>query len=580
MHNAHHEDSLAPDNHRHGNQTEVPQEILENEIDPALPRAFGLFYDDAEEQRVVHTQKIGSLEDILAKQEQDEHESEAFGSARQIVDIFKSARTETDLPSGKKLSRRPHLVITGGFVRDILLEKTPKDIDFATNLTYEEVEKLLSDAWKTELEEKKITLKRTGALFPIMRVHLASGEEYEIATFRTESGTTDGRRPEHMETVRQAGKDADRRDLTINALFYNPLSGNVIDYVDGLKDIREKKLRFVGDPAERISEDNTRMLRYLRFLQKTGFEEDPAAKQAIQEAAENIKLRPGESIVSEVERTFGEGNVGTYLERLHEYGLLQHLLPEVSKLEDCEQGPPYHMEGNALKHTVLVANGLPKNTSVELCWAAILHDIGKHATRSEETDEDGHRKVHFYGHENISTSDAQTILTTNRFPAMSPERRKGRQKIFDIVAHHIEIFEFHKLGQGKAERFLDETAEYWDELYALAVADIRASYGESPAIDEEHERDITAVARRRKQILDERAEAQSPIAKIFKVINGDLIKERYIALYGTKLDDKKHGKLVGSVKKRAHELIQEQYAVEERAARDILDTVIQENPPN
>ena len=456
----------------------------------------------------------------------------------------------------------------------------PKDIDFATNLTYEETEQLLSDSFGTDIAEGRIRFQRTGEAFPVMRIKFEDGDEYEVATFRKEEGATDGRHPDTIETIRYPGADADRRDFTVNALFYNPLSGNVIDYVGGLRDIDDRTLRFVGDPAERIEEDHLRMLRYLRFLQKTGFSEDPKARSAIRASAEQVLRLPAERITDELNRTFALGNVGNTLERLQDYGLLEKLLPEVANLASCKQGPPYHMEGDVFRHTVLVANGLPQSAGTELAWAAILHDIGKPETRSEEPAKDGSPAVHFLEHEHASVRDAREILA----PTDDSKKRfafsgKSAETIRNLIEKHIKIFSFADMRRGTAEAFLKETRDYWDDLYALAIADTRASHGSDPSLDANRMHNLERISERAQEIFAFWEQAKDAINEITALVNGNLIKERYAALHGIELTGRRQ-KIIGAIKNAAQAKIREERILDPDTARETLDAVIATFPPD
>jgi len=358
------------------------------------------------------------------------------------------------------------------------------------------------------------------------------------------------------------------------------LSGNVIDYVGGLRDIDDRTLRFVGDPAERIEEDHLRMLRYLRFLQKTGFSEDPKARSAIRASAEQVLRLPAERITDELNRTFALGNVGNTLERLQDYGLLEKLLPEVANLASCKQGPPYHMEGDVFRHTVLVANGLPQSAGTELAWAAILHDIGKPETRSEEPAKDGSPAVHFLEHEHASVRDAREILA----PTDDSKKRfafsgKSAETIRNLIEKHIKIFSFADMRRGTAEAFLKETRDYWDDLYALAIADTRASHGSDPSLDANRMHNLERISERAQEIFAFWEQAKDAINEITALVNGNLIKERYAALHGIELTGRRQ-KIIGAIKNAAQAKIREERILDPDTARETLDAVIATFPPD
>lgn len=149
------------------------------------------------------------------------------------------------------------LFVVGGAVRDLLLNKKPKDFDLATNALPQTVQDLLSPFYKT-LE--------TGKNFGIINV-ITSGGEYEIATFRKDIGA--GRRPDAVEFT-TIDNDVKRRDLTINALFYDIDKGEVVDLVGGVDDLKNNIVRTVGNAEERFQEDPLRIMRFFRFSAQAG----------------------------------------------------------------------------------------------------------------------------------------------------------------------------------------------------------------------------------------------------------------------------------------------------------------------
>ena len=163
------------------------------------------------------------------------------------------------------------LYIVGGAVRDALLGKTPKDYDLATGADPDRVIKIVS-------QDPTHKIDLTGKSFGVVRVRTAAGEEYEIATFRKDIG--EGRRPDSVEfTTIEA--DVKRRDLTINALFYDLSTGEAVDYVGGIADIEDGIVRAVGDPALRFREDKLRILRAVRFAARLGSDLDQGTVSAI-----------------------------------------------------------------------------------------------------------------------------------------------------------------------------------------------------------------------------------------------------------------------------------------------------------
>jgi tRNA nucleotidyltransferase (CCA-adding enzyme) len=191
-------------------------------------------------------------------------------------------RTKTDLPMPpgvrdlhKVFKDAGHeLYLVGGAVRDHVLGKTPKDYDLATDADPDKVLSLLKD---DERFNKKLDI--TGKDFGVVRVFDPQNEEYEIATFREDVG--EGRRPDEVKFT-SIDEDVKRRDLTINALFYDLNKNEIVDFVGGVPDAQNKVIRTVGNPEDRFREDKLRILRVLRFAGRMNGKIDEATKNAIQ----------------------------------------------------------------------------------------------------------------------------------------------------------------------------------------------------------------------------------------------------------------------------------------------------------
>lgn len=163
----------------------------------------------------------------------------------------------------------------GGCVRDALLGLQPKDIDIATTAHPDEVERLFNHTVAVG--------KKFGIIVVVEGKH-----SIEVATFRKESGYRDGRRPEQIE-YSGPEEDSVRRDFTVNALFYDPLKKEIIDFQNGIADLDQKKLRCVGDPDRRFSEDYLRILRCFRFALVLNFQIDPATLQSALKYRDGLK---------------------------------------------------------------------------------------------------------------------------------------------------------------------------------------------------------------------------------------------------------------------------------------------------
>ncbi len=259
----------------------------------------------------------------------------------------------------------------GGCVRDLLLGRPPDDYDVATSARPEEVQKLFGP-------------KRTlaiGASFGVILVHgprRSPAGDVEVATFRTEGPYLDGRRPENV-TFATAEEDAQRRDFTINGMFYDPLAEQVSDYVGGRDDLARKIVRAIGDPLARFREDKLRMLRAVRFVARFGFDLDPQTADAVQAMSAEILVVSQERIADELKKMLVHPRRRRALELAHDLNLLTVILPELA--------PVAATAGWAAgkDHWLATLKALESldNPRFELALAAALHDVACDGTADE-----------------------------------------------------------------------------------------------------------------------------------------------------------------------------------------------------
>jgi len=207
----------------------------------------------------------------------------------------------------------------GGWVRDFLMKKPSDDIDIATSASVSEIQSLFS---------KTVPV---GISFGIIIV-IEGGHSFEVATFRKESGYADGRRPTSIEPA-TAEEDAQRRDFTINGMFYNPLTKELLDYVEGEKDVRKGVIRAIGDPHMRFLEDRLRMMRAVRYSTRFNFPIESDTLQAILAHAKDLFPSVAmERIWQECKKMAQFGRFDTGLIILHRLGLLGTIFPELNPI--------------------------------------------------------------------------------------------------------------------------------------------------------------------------------------------------------------------------------------------------------
>ena len=303
----------------------------------------------------------------------------------------------------------------GGSVRDMLMEKEPEDYDIATSAKPDEIEELIP---------KTIPIgKEFGVILGIV-----NGHHFEVATFRSDSSYSDGRRPDAI-IFTSAKEDALRRDFTINGIFYDPIKKEVLDFVDGQKDIKNKVVRFIGEAHERIKEDHLRLVRGIRFKNNFGFEYGPNTKKAIKELSHLIEGVSNERISDEMTKMLLHPHRAHSMKELDEYGIMERILPEITDCKHVKQPIQYHQEGDVFSHILKCLHDVPEEfINKELIWALLLHDIGKPTTFKRKSD-----RIHFNGHAELGAKMARVVC--KRLKLSNAETNK----IAWLIDHHMSI---------------------------------------------------------------------------------------------------------------------------------------------
>ncbi len=319
----------------------------------------------------------------------------------------------------------------GGCVRDWLLHRAPGDYDIATNALPGEIERLF---------------RRTipvGKKFGVLVVKEPAGD-FQVATFRAEADYQDGRHPGQV-TFGDPRADAQRRDFTINGLFYDPVRGELLDWVGGQRDLRARLIRTIGAPEERFAEDHLRLLRAVRFAAQLHFQLEPETLAAARRLAPKIQGISAERARDELIKLFQPPHAARGLRLLREADLTRWLLPELAATETCAQSPDYHPEGTVFEHLALMLEHLPAESDPLLPWAVLLHDIAKPrtATRDPATG-----AIHFYGHEKRGAEMARAILERLRFP------RKAIDTVASVVLHHMQFKDVPQMRKATLRRML------------------------------------------------------------------------------------------------------------------------------
>jgi poly(A) polymerase len=332
------------------------------------------------------------------------------------------------------LQRKGHqALLVGGCVRDLLLGRQPADYDVTTDATPDQVLAVFPDGIAV------------GAQFGVILVR-RDGWNLEVATFRSDVGYSDGRHPDRVEYSRTPMEDVQRRDFTINGLLMRHDTGEILDYVQGQRDLKAGVIRAIGEPERRFAEDKLRMLRAVRFAARFGFEIEAATFAAIRRHAKEVMQVSAERIRDELTKLLTEGFARTGFELLDKAWLLSILLPEIAAMKGVEQPPEYHPEGDVWIHTLLMLEGIPPGASATLGWGVLLHDVGKPPT-FRPISETGER-IRFDGHVDVGERMGEEILRRLRFS------NDDTQQVVALIANHMKFKDVEGMRKATLKRFV------------------------------------------------------------------------------------------------------------------------------
>lgn len=299
----------------------------------------------------------------------------------------------------------------------------------------------------------------TYARFGTAMVRLA-GTAVELATARAESYSKDSRKP----VVRSASlqEDARRRDFTVNALLRNVHSNELADPLcQGLKDLEGRILRTPLEPRCTFYDDPLRMLRAVRFRWQLGLEPAAGLYEAIRKEVERLRVVSAERIRDELVRMLALERASGCLQDLADLGLLGSFAPELAAMQHVEQGSYHHLD--VWRHTLKVVDNVDQGDRT-LRLAALLHDVGKPATRSI----DAAGSIRFYGHESVGEELSRQVLLRLRFSAEQIEA------VARLVKNHMRLGSAPSFSPAAARRLLRDLGEDSERLFALVDADQRA----------------------------------------------------------------------------------------------------------
>lgn len=316
----------------------------------------------------------------------------------------------------------------GGSVRDKLRGVAAHDFDIATNAVPDEIMKLFP---------KTVPV---GVQFGVVIV-IEEGVSFEVATFRTEGDYKDGRHPGRVAFATLV-EDAKRRDFTVNGLYFDSKTNQIVDLVDGQKDLKAKIIRTIGNAEERFLEDHLRMMRAIRFAVQLGFEIEPKTFEMVKKHAALISKISIERVRDELSKTLTSADPARGIRLLDETGILKIILPEMEVMKGVEQPSEYHPEGDVYIHTLMLVEGL-KNAPIELAMGCLLHDVAKPQTFVRASD-----RIRFHGHDKIGAEMSEKICKRLAFSNVQTGL------ICTLVAEHLRFKDAKQMKLSTLKRFL------------------------------------------------------------------------------------------------------------------------------
>lgn len=350
--------------------------------------------------------------------------------------------------------------IVGGCVRDLLVEKEPKDWDITTNATPTEIQQIFPDSFY-ENDFGTVGVK----VSPFLKGGKENREHdvVEVTTYRIETTYSDRRRPDEIQFAKSLEEDLSRRDFTMNALalLVKNVENNeaeIIDLFEGKNDIEEKKIRAVGNANRRFNEDALRMMRAIRFASQLNFTIEETTFQAIQDNHYLIKHISAERIKDEFSKIILSDYAKHGIELLHRTGLLQHIVPELETGINVEQN--HHHIYTVWEHNLKTLEFCPsKKLAVRL--AALFHDLGKPEVKSFR---DG--KATFYNHEYVSANWTRNILRRLHFSNEIVE------KTVLLVKNHMFYYSVGEVTEAAVRRIIKKVGlENMQDLMDLRIGD-------------------------------------------------------------------------------------------------------------
>lgn len=387
--------------------------------------------------------------------------------------------------------------LVGGGVRDLMLEREPKDFDVATDATPEEVKSLFRNC------------RLIGRRFRLAHVHFGR-EIIEVATFRSGQDSSESTAVQSDQGMilrdNQYGnleEDAWRRDFTINALYYNIADFSVVDYTGGVGDLERGQIRMIGDPKQRYHEDPVRMLRAVRFAVKLGFTVEPMTEKPIFELGSLLEQIPQARLYEEFLKMFQSGQALETFERLRHYNLFRYLFPMTDHILDQQEGFPHNFLIRALENTDhRVAAGKPITPAFLI--AALLWELVRQRAEDsshKQNSEDGRLlpenvRLHRAG-QTVLREQRKSLSMPKRFAIMAQEiwelqprftRRRGRQPHRFMEHPRFRAAYDFLLLRAEVGESDTELAEWWTQFQKVNANERDKMASDAPGVKKKRKR--------------------------------------------------------------------------------------------
>lgn len=343
--------------------------------------------------------------------------------------------------------------LVGGCVRDLLLDRRPKDWDVTTNATPEQIQALFPDSFYTNDFGTVGVLRETDD----DRLKII-----EVTPYRTESEYTDKRRPSSVQFGQSLEEDLARRDFTINAIAYDESKGHLVDPHKGQKDIEAKVLQTVGSPAERFEEDALRLMRAVRLVAELSFALGSETAGAIQEKAHNLLHISKERIRDEFIRILNSPQPLMALVLCQKLDLLQYIASDLTRGIGIEQNQAHSYD--VFEHLMrALQHAADKDWSFDIRLAAVFHDVSKPETRRWSTEKNDWT---FHGHEVVGAKVTKKALEELKFS------RETITKVVKLVRWHMFFSDPDQITLSAVRRMIRNVGEenIWD-LLNLRICD-------------------------------------------------------------------------------------------------------------